>query len=169
MKRVILAALLWISATGVAEATSYNGWITYFTRLHFSAEAWSKDVVGVYAHVGGKTTYGYSEPGHYYWSDVQHVRLERSGGAFVGKAVVHGPRSSGGENTHGLYVQYWVYFADGTELVTETTTMFPVSWEGHTEGTPEAAESYDRLERELEDDDTIDGTEVVAHEAGHVS
>ncbi len=123
LKTALALALTLGLAAAPAFATTFSATQSYYTALHFSARAWGKDVTGVYAHVGVLTKASAWRGGAEFWDGVQHVRLEKAGDHYFAKALLGG--SSGYEYQYatGPIVQYWVYFADGTQLVTDAALV----------------------------------------------
>ncbi len=167
MKRLaFVLSLAFLGAAPVAHATGYNGVATFYTTIHFSDVAWSKEVKAVSAHIGVLTIRGGT--GEAFWSDVLHVPLKHEGGKFVNWAVLHGSRTSDADNARGAMVQYWVTFADGSSLVTDPFLVEPREWSTFTLGDPAAGAAHERLRKVLERG-TIEGTAVAVVEEGHVS
>lgn len=108
-----------------AFSTTYSSSHVYATQLNFSATAWGKEVAGVYAHTGILTTASSWRGGQIFWQDVQHVHLEKAGDHFFAKAIVRASSEYEYQYVSGPIVQYWVYFADGTQMVTDAV-MVPV-------------------------------------------
>lgn len=112
---VFLGLFGWVSE---AKATAESCRFHYFANLHFSHVAFSKNVNTVYAHVGALTelpnenTYG--------WSNVQHIELHPSRNGFAGKTEIVGHSFLNHIYNHGVVIQYWVSFEDGTRLITDS-------------------------------------------------
>lgn len=122
MKKLALAtaAALATLACGTAFATSGGCQIRYATRFQFDRIAFGKEVVGVYAHVGSLQRASAWRGGQRSWDDVQHIQLVPTASAgFVGYGTIAGAESYEYTYSEGAIVQYWVYFADGSQMITE--------------------------------------------------
>lgn len=121
--RFLPLALLLV-ASSPALATSGHETSTYFVRFHFTASAFGKGVAAVYAHAGVRTIPPHSwQDRSEIWKYVRHVEMKRFGDHFFAKAPLTGGGGSDGEVDLGPVVQYWVYFEDGSELITEAVPV----------------------------------------------
>jgi len=154
---------------GSASATSYSGTRTYFTQIHFSKIAFDKEVAGVYAHVGLLTSNPFGDVGSYFWSAVQHTRMEEEDGKFTAKVVLSGPVNSHGNSVLNAVIQYWIYFSDGTSMISNESKIEEKSWSIFQSGDPDYLRTYKEKKQELEDEDNIEATKAVVIEHGHVS
>lgn len=115
----ILLGLASIFVSTSALATAYRGHISFFTQFHFDRFAYGKEVKAVFAHAG-ILTIAYPGAPNKTWKNIQHFSLVKQSDSFSNVLTFEGPRSSHGEHSENVVVQYWVYFTDGSELVTES-------------------------------------------------
>ena len=102
-----------------AGATSFHEDFTYYVRYHFNATAWDKPVAAVYVHTGVLVQASVPRGGQYFWEAVQHFPLALKDGHFFGKAMLRAYSAYEYQYVQGPRVQYWVYFRDGSSIVTE--------------------------------------------------
>jgi hypothetical protein len=160
-----------LSVSHTALATHVTCRDSFLSRIHFTGKAFGKAVSGVYAHVGALQKEWYSTP-TYYWNDVQHVKMEKDWkGDFIGKAIFSGGYSSGGPSLVGAVIQYWVYFEDGTQMITDSTLINRVREIRITTGDnqPSFSEVYSYEKNALDSTTTIYETNVVKIEQCYAS
>ena len=122
-----------VLAAGVnfsASATTWSQSQSIFVRYHFSGFAYSKQVREVYVHAGVQRYPSHCMSGQSaYWDRVRHIKMESMNGHFFAKAQFAEYTGECQAAIGGPVVQYWVYFTDGTSLVTEVvqipTTLTP--------------------------------------------
>lgn len=106
-----------ISLASEAKATAESCRYHYFANLHFSQVSFSKNVSRVYAHVGSLTQLSSSRD--LGWTDVQHIELKPGKYGFQGKTEIVGGTVSNRFYNLGAVIQYWVFFEDGTQLISD--------------------------------------------------
>lgn len=147
MLKSLFVALALAFGAAPAFAAGYIGVATFYTKLHFSEWAWDKQVREVSAHIGVLTASPSGE--RTYWTAVTQVPLRHANGRFSNWAVLHGTRSSDGENARGAMIQYWITFADGSKTVTEPFPIEVREWTWFSAGDPAGDSAHERLRRDL--------------------
>jgi hypothetical protein len=145
--------------TTAANATTFSSTHRFFVQIHFDGIAFDREVAGVYAHVGSLTRQAGWRGGQLFWDDVQHVQMERVGDHFFARAEVNG--SSGYEYQYclGATIQYWVYFADGTSMVTDAASVPTIDRVSFSNSEDSMREYEEELNRQRTNLDRIEDTE----------
>lgn len=167
--KTFLLALFFSSFLAVAaKATNWGESRTYYVKFHFTQVAWGKEIVGVYAHTGVLMKKPYSGSGGYYWESVKHVKLEKNNDHFYAKELLGASTGKEGPSIIGPVVQYWVYFKDGSNLVTRENGISSGAYESFEAG-PKANEASERLKKQFEEVKDTQQTECSQLSVFHVS
>jgi hypothetical protein len=95
---------------------------TSYVFAHFTGVAFGKPVKHVDAHMGVLMQ---RPDGERFWVAVEHMRMIPRGDHFFTKSKLQAWSEPGGAQVVGPVIQYWVTFADGQTMITETSAVRP--------------------------------------------
>ena len=124
--KTIIFSFVFVLVSHAAQATTWNENDRYWATYNFSSQAFGKTVQTVYAHTG--VARGNNSCGQMYgtagaWDNVQHIQMTKIGDHFFAKATLTSGTSECSPSVLGPVVQYWVYFTDGSQMVTDTVSV----------------------------------------------
>lgn len=149
MKSSILMSALFL-VSHAAMATTFQSTTHYYSNLHFSRHAFGKDVEAVYAHVGVLQKSPDWQGGRAWWESVQHIPMSRIGNHFFAKSKHIGRSQHQSTYASGVVVQYWIYFADGSQMQT-VAELLPQSDFGTFVETSEPNKAFIEERKKLEE------------------
>ena len=104
-----------------AQATAWHMSHCYGAQYHFNKVAFGKEVKEVWVDTAVKLKHTYStRPDERV--GLQHFKLNERRNHFFGTTMLHA-MSDEGLRSKGVVVQYWVYFKDGTQMVTSEVSV----------------------------------------------